>query len=77
MRFLLYNICYGTHGNQKKLPLLGILGRTRDHLDEIIEFIRPLDPDVIGLVEVDNGSYRSGRKSQTEKMAEELGHFHS
>jgi endonuclease/exonuclease/phosphatase family metal-dependent hydrolase len=77
MRFLLYNICYGTHGNQRKLPLLGILGRTRDHLDEIIEFIRPLDPDVIGLIEVDNGSYRSGRKSQTEKMAEELGHFHS
>jgi len=77
MRFLLYNICYGTHGNQRKLPLLGILGRTRDHLDEIIEFIRPLDPDVVGLIEVDNGSYRSGRKSQTEKMAGELGHFHS
>lgn len=77
MRFLLYNICYGTHGNQRKLPLLGMLGRTHDRLDEITEFIRPLDPDVIGLIEVDNGSYRSGKKSQTEKMAEELGHFHS
>ncbi len=77
MRFLLYNICYATHGNQRKLPLIGMLGKTRDHLDEIIEFIRPLDPDVIGLVEVDNGSYRSGKKSQAEKMAEELGHFHS
>ncbi|MCF7816883.1 MAG: endonuclease/exonuclease/phosphatase family protein [Kiritimatiellales bacterium] len=77
MRFLLYNICYGTHGNQRKLPLLGMLGRTRNRLDEITEFIRPLDPDVIGLIEVDNGSYRAGKKSQTEKMAEELGHFHS
>jgi len=77
MRFLLYNICYGTHGNQLKFPLLGMLGRTHDHLDEITEFIRPLDPDVIGLIEVDNGSYRSGKKSQTAKMAEELGHFHS
>jgi len=77
MRFLLYNICYGTHGNQLKFPLLGMLGRTHDHLNEITEFIRPLDPDVIGLIEVDNGSYRSGKKSQTEKMAEELGHFHS
>ena len=77
MRFLLYNICYATHSNQLKFPLLGLLGRTRDHLDEITEFIRPLDPDVIGLIEVDNGSYRSGKKCQTEKLAEELGHFHS
>ncbi len=77
MRFLLYNICYGTHGNQLKLPLLGMLGRTHGHLDEIIEFIKDIDPDVIGLVEVDNGSYRSGRKCQVEKMADELGHFHT
>lgn len=77
MRFLLYNICYATHGNQKKLPLLGMLGRTKNHLDEIIEFIGDEDPDVIGLVEVDNGSYRSGRKCQVETIAEKLGHFHS
>ncbi|MEN7972490.1 MAG: endonuclease/exonuclease/phosphatase family protein [Verrucomicrobiota bacterium] len=77
MRFLLYNICYATHGNQKKIPLLGMLGRTHDHLDEIIEFIKGIDPDVMGLIEVDSGSYRSGRKSQVEKIAEELGHFHS
>ena len=76
MRFLLYNICYATHGNQKKIPLLGMLGRTHDHLDEIIEFIKDVDPDVMGLVEVDSGSYRSGRKSQVEKIADELGHFH-
>lgn len=77
MRFLLYNIRYATHSNQRKWPLLGMLGRTHDHLDEITEFIRPLDPDVIGLIEVDNGSYRSGKMSQTETIAEELGHFHS
>ncbi len=77
MRFLLYNICYGTHGNQRKFPLLGMLGHTHDHLAEITEFIRPLDPDVIGLIEVDNGSYRSGKISQTQQMAKELGHFHS
>ncbi|VGO20901.1 endonuclease/exonuclease/phosphatase family protein [Pontiella sulfatireligans] len=76
MRFLLYNICYATHGNQRRLPLLGMLGRTRDHFEEITKFIRPLDPDVIGLIEVDNGSYRARQKSQVEKMAEDLGHFH-
>jgi endonuclease/exonuclease/phosphatase family metal-dependent hydrolase len=76
MRFLLYNICYATYGNQNKFPLLGILGRTHNRLDEITEFIRPLNPDVIGLIEVDNGSYRSGKQSQSQQLAEELGHFH-
>ena len=77
MRFLLYNICYGTHGNQKKLPLLGLLGKTKNHLNEIIDFIDDIDPDVIGLIEVDSGSYRSERQCQVEKIAEKLGHFHS
>jgi endonuclease/exonuclease/phosphatase family metal-dependent hydrolase len=77
MRFLLYNICYGTHINQRKLPLLGMLGHTNLQLDEIIHFIKQKNPDVIGLVEVDSGSYRSGRKSQVERIADELGHFHT
>jgi endonuclease/exonuclease/phosphatase family metal-dependent hydrolase len=76
MRFLLYNICYATHGNLLKLPLIGYLGRTQNHLSEIIEFIQPLDPDVVGLIEVDNGSYRTGQKCQAETIAEALGHFH-
>jgi endonuclease/exonuclease/phosphatase family metal-dependent hydrolase len=54
-----------------------MLGRTHDHLDEIIEFIRRQNPDVVGLIEVDSGSYRSGRTSQVERIAEELGHFHA
>ena len=77
MRFLLYNIRYATHSNLLKFPLVGMLGRTRFHLDEIIQFIKKMDPDVMGLVEVDSGSYRSGRKSQVERIADELGHFHS
>ena len=77
MRFLLYNICYGTHGNQRKFPLLGMLGLTHDRLDEIINFIRKQNPDVVGLIEVDSGSYRSGRRSQVERIAQELGHFHA
>lgn len=76
MRFLLYNICYATHRNQRRIPLLGMLGRTRSHLNEIIDFIRPIDPDVIGLVEVDDGSYRAHSRNQAQTIAEELGHFH-
>ncbi len=77
MRFLLYNMCYGTHRNQRRFPVLGMLGRTRVHLDEIITFLAEKDPDVIGLVEVDAGSYRSGRKSQADQIADRLGHFHA
>lgn len=73
----MYNICYGTHGNQRKFPLLGMLGRTHDHLNEIAAFIKQQNPDVVGLIEVDSGSYRSGRRSQVEKIADELGHFHA
>ena len=65
---MLYNICYGTHGNQKKLPLLGMLGRTQFHLNAITDFIGEADPDVIGLVEVDNGSYRHGKLCQVEHI---------
>lgn len=54
-----------------------MLGRTHDHLDDIIDFIGEANPDVMGLVEVDNGSYRSGKKCQVEKIAEKLGHFHT
>ena len=77
MRFLLYNICYGTHGNQRRLPLVGMLGHTHSHLDEITEFIKEQNPDVVGLIEVDSGSYRSKRKSQVEIIADALGHFHA
>jgi len=76
MRFLLYNICYATHRNQLHFPLLGLLGKTKNHLADITAFIREIDPDIIGLIEVDSGSYRSGRKSQAEVLAETLGHFH-
>ncbi len=57
--------------------MLGMLGRTHVHLNEIVDFIGEADPDVVGLIEVDSGSYRSGRKSQVETIANKLGHFHS
>jgi len=46
-------------------------------MDEIVDFIGDIDPDVMGLIEVDNGSYRSGKKCQVERIAEKLGHFHT
>ena len=72
MRFLVYNIRYATgHNNGYHLPLpyAGFFRSTRQNLDEIIEFLSVYAPDVIGLVEVDSGSYRSGRTCQAELIA--------
>ena len=76
MRFLLYNIRYAT-GRRTRWAWMHCLTRTGNHLPEIARFIREVDPDVVGLVEVDVGSYRSGRQNQAELLANELGHYHS
>ncbi len=72
MRFLLYNICYATG------PKVHNYARSsRKNLKKITTFMRGLEPDLIGLIEVDHGSYRTGGKNQVEQMAESLGHYHS
>jgi endonuclease/exonuclease/phosphatase family metal-dependent hydrolase len=72
MRFVLYNICYAT--GPKLHQLLGVTGK---NLRRIEGFLRDLQPDLVGLVEVDYGSFRSGRKNQVELLAESLGTYHS
>ncbi len=79
MRFLLYNIRYATgHGAGYHLPLpfTGFFKQTGNILDQIVAFIRSVSPDVIALVEVDSGSYRSGKCCQAEAIAKKLDHFH-
>ncbi len=79
MRFLFYNIRYGTgHGLGYHLPLpfTGFFKKTDTVLSKLLSFIRSVDPDVIGLVEVDSGSYRSRNGCQVEAIAAELGHYH-
>lgn len=72
MRFLLYNICYATG------PKVRNYGRSsHKNLERITAFIRGLEPDLVGLIEVDHGSYRTGGKNQIEEMAQSLGHYHS
>jgi endonuclease/exonuclease/phosphatase family metal-dependent hydrolase len=79
MRFLLYNIRYATgHGLGYHLPLpfTGFFKQTQNTLDQIVSFIRSVEPDVIGLIEVDSGSYRSKKMCQAEAIAKELDHYH-
>jgi len=77
MRFVLYNLRYGTGGSRRLLPWSGYFRKTSGNLQAMIGFLRSLDPDILGLVEVDTGSYRSGRRNQAETMAEALGHYHT
>ena len=77
MRLLVYNIRYGTGGKRPRFPWSGYFRRTHANLENIIDFIQRIDPDIAGLTEVDAGSYRSGRKNQAKTIAEALGHYHT
>ncbi|MFC1451752.1 endonuclease/exonuclease/phosphatase family protein [Verrucomicrobiota bacterium] len=77
MRFLLYNIRYGTGGGRMWFPWSGYLRRTSHNLHQMADFVASLDPDIVGLLEVDEGSYRTGRKSQAKMLANVLGHYHT
>lgn len=73
MRLLLYNIRYGT-GGRRRPPWSGYLSRTDGNLAAIIRFVQSLDPDVVALVEVDAGTYRTNRRNQAQQIAAALGH---
>jgi len=78
LRLVLYNIRYATGtGPAFHLPLpgAGYLRTSRRVLTGITEFLRAEKPDVVGLIEVDTGSIRSGMVNQAEYIAQELGHF--
>lgn len=76
MRLLLYNIRYAVGGGASMhmpLPGAGYVLGNQSVLPEITRFIKSVDPDVVGLIEVDTGSIRSRKVNQAEKIAAELG----
>jgi endonuclease/exonuclease/phosphatase family metal-dependent hydrolase len=78
LRLIVYNIRYATGtGLAFHLPLpgAGYLRSNRRVLTGITEFLRSEKPDVVGLIEVDTGSIRSGMVNQAEYIAQQLGHF--
>lgn len=80
MRFLLYNIRYAAGAGASfhlPVPGAGYLKGNRANLGRITRFIKSLDPDIVGLVEVDTGSIRSGRVNQAEVIAQSIGHYSS
>src|SRR5262245_8841474 len=78
MRLLVYNIRYATGtGPAFHLPVpgAGYLRSSRQVLGRITDFIKSEDPDIVGLIEVDTGSIRTGMLNQAEHIARSLGHY--
>ena len=78
MRFVLYNIRYATGAGPSfhlPVPGAGYLRSNRRVLERITQFLKSLDPDLVGLIEVDTGSIRSGLVNQAHEIAESLGHY--
>ncbi len=76
MRLLLYNIRYAVGGGASlhmPLPGAGYVIGNQNVLPEITRFIRSVDPDIVGLIEVDTGSIRSRMINQAESIAGSLG----
>ena len=79
VKFLLYNIRYGTGTGMAyhlPFPFTGYFRSSIRNTGRILSFIKAEKPDIIGLVEVDEGSYRSHRINQAEWIARELGYEH-
>lgn len=77
MRFLLFNIAYGSGVGPRlhfPFPYAGHVKLTGRNFDRILDFVRSMAPDIVGLVEVDAGSFRSGKVNQAERIARALNH---
>ncbi|MFL6551476.1 MAG: endonuclease/exonuclease/phosphatase family protein [Povalibacter sp.] len=78
MRFVLYNIRYATgFGPAFHLPVpgAGYLRSNSRVLEKLTQYLKSLDPDLVGLIEVDTGSIRSGLVNQATQIATALGHY--
>jgi endonuclease/exonuclease/phosphatase family metal-dependent hydrolase len=76
MRLLLYNIRYAVGGGASMhmpLPGAGYVLGNQSVLPEITQFVKSVDPDIVGLIEVDTGSIRSRKVNQAEQIAAALG----
>src|SRR4029078_5479412 len=78
MRFVLYNIRYATGtGPAFHLPVpgAGYLRSNARVLDRSTQYLKSLDPDLVGLIEIDTGSIRASLVNQAKQIADSLGHY--
>lgn len=78
MRMLLYNIRYGAGIGRRihlPVPYAGYLKKTGRNLEQIAAFIKNVEPDIAGLIEVDSGSFRAGNANQAATIARPMQHY--
>src|SRR5664279_1162405 len=78
VRLVVYNIRYATGtGPAFHLPVpgAGYLRSSKRVLEGLTQFLKSQNADIIGLIEVDTGSIRSGMVNQAESIANALGHY--
>lgn len=80
MRILVYNIAYGTGSpggvHKRLLTAHRYLKTNGEHFERISDFIESSNADIVGLVEADAGSYRTGYRDQIAELAARLQHDH-
>lgn len=79
-RIVVFNMAYAT-GAPKNLPhsilnLFRYLMPTRAHLNKISRFLNSQHSDIIGLLEVDVGSYRNNNKCQAARIGKHINNFY-
>lgn len=76
MRLLTFNIAYGTGSARNMrnnlLSAHHYLRAPKRNIEKICRFIRAHQPDIVALVEVDTGSFRTGYTDQTRLIADNL-----
>ena len=76
MKILLYNIAYATGSPSSYIDAIfrshRALKSSKSHFEALKEFIVSQDPDIIGLIEVDRGSYRTHFSCQAEGISTAL-----
>jgi len=76
LRVLIYNIRYGTGTGwhyHLPFPFAGCLHPTTYRMKKIASFLESQTPDILGLLEVDFGSFRHNFSCQAQSMAASLG----
>jgi endonuclease/exonuclease/phosphatase family metal-dependent hydrolase len=80
IRILVYNIAYGTGSpggiHKRLLTAHRYLKTNGEHFEKISDFIENSNADIVGLVEADAGSYRTGYHDQIAELAVRLKHYH-
>ena len=74
MRLITYNVeyCDGINRRWKYLDVFSYFKLVKKTLLKITDSLKEFNPDILGLIEIDSGSVRFGRKSGSEMFAERL-----